>query len=351
MKNLKTMILVLFFSIIIAGCSSANDVSSHQGEDQLEIYTSIYPIQYAVERIGGDTVSAKTVYPPGVDAHTYEPTTKDMTTIADSTAFIYMGAGMEGFAESAAAALASQDVTLIEIGVHDELYHTGTRTEDGHDEHSTHSEDEDGHTEDEHAHDNHSDHSDEEHDESEEADSHDGHNHGDQDPHIWIDPLRMIAMAEIIKNELVIVNPEEEALYNENFAALEAELHELDENYQDVLGTKKDKHILVSHAAFGYWEDRYGIEQIAINGLSSSNEPSQRELTEIIDQAREYDLDYIIFEQNSSNRVSEVIQGEIGVDSLTIHNLSVLTEEDINNDEDYISLMNYNLEILDIATK
>ncbi|WP_087972661.1 metal ABC transporter solute-binding protein, Zn/Mn family [Oceanobacillus rekensis] len=321
MSFLKTIPLLLFFILIVAGCSSTEEDST-TNDDKLTIYTSIYPIQYAVERIGGDTVSAKTVFPPGVDAHTYEPTTKDMTSIADSSAFIYMGAGMEGFAESAADALISQDVSLIEIGVHDELFHSE-------DQHEHDSDAGNGH---------------------EETDSHDGHNHGDHDPHIWIDPVRMIEMAEIIKTELITLNPNEEALYNENFTVLEGDLQELDKRFTEVLSNKNDKNILVSHAAYGYWEEKYGLEQIAINGLSSSSEPSQKDLTKIIDQAREYDLNYIIFEQNSSNRVSEIIQEEIGAESLIIHNLAVLTEDDITNNEDYFSLMEHNLEVLDKAT-
>jgi len=321
MKIYKSLGIFLLLTLIVVGCSTSEGNSSAQQDNKLNIYTSVYPIQYAIQKIGGETVSAETVYPPGVDAHTYEPTSKDMTAIADSDAFIFLGAGMEGFAETAADALSSQDVHLVELGSHDELFH---------------SEDDDKHSHEDHNHD---------------ADAHEGHNHGDHDPHIWLDPLRMIDMAEIIKEELIRLNPEEEALYNNNFDSLKTELLELDKSYTELLKTKEDKHILVAHAAYGYWEERYGIEQIAINGLSSSSEPSQQELTEIIDQAQEYHLDYIILEQNSSNRVSQIIQEEIGAEALTIHNLSVLTEEDITNNEDYLSLMKYNLEILDKATK
>ncbi len=75
-----------------------------------------------VERIGGETVYAESVYPPGVDAHTYEPAAREMTAIADGDAFIYLGAGLEGFAETAADALASQDIKLVEIGTNEELF-------------------------------------------------------------------------------------------------------------------------------------------------------------------------------------------------------------------------------------
>jgi zinc transport system substrate-binding protein len=274
------------------------------------IYTSIYPIQYAVERIAGDFVSTKTVYPPGVDAHTYEPTSKEMTNIAKGDAFFYLGAGMEGFAESAADALANQDTKLVELGENESLFDTEV----------THHED-------------------------------DGHHHGDHDPHIWLDPIRMIDMSEMIKEDLVELYPEQKDELNQHFETLKTDLMKLNNQYKTVLQDKKNKEILVSHAAFGYWEERYGITQIAINGLSSSSEPSQKELTKIVDQAKEHQLKYIIFEQNVSNHVSEIIQDHIGAKPLTIHNLSVLTEEDIENDADYLSLMNYNLDILDKATK
>ncbi|RDW20925.1 metal ABC transporter solute-binding protein, Zn/Mn family [Oceanobacillus chungangensis] len=313
MKSLYKLLPLLFIGLLVTGCTSAsNDMPS--SNDNLTVYTTIYPIQYIVEQIGGDSLTVKSVYPPGVDAHTYEPTSKDMTDIAESDAFIYLGAGMESFAQTAAGALEKQDVLLMEIGKHEELFQSSGSTEHDH--------------EDEHE-----------------------HHHGDQDPHIWIDPLRMIEMAAIIKDELITLNPDEETAYTDNFAALKEDLLQLDQQFTETLESKENKKILVSHAAFGYWEERYGIEQISVNGISSSSEPSQKELTEIIDQAKEYNLDYILFEQNSSNRVSEVIQNEIGAEVLTIHNLSVLTDEDIANNEDYLSLMTYNLEILDQATK
>ncbi|ASN07326.1 adhesin [Virgibacillus necropolis] len=288
----------------------------------MTIYTSIYPIQYATERIGGDTVNVESVYPPGVDAHTYEPTSKEMTDIATSDAFIYLGAGMEGFAETAADALKSEDVALIELGTHEELFHT----------------DEDEMEED-HADENAHEH------------EHNEHSHGDHNPHIWLDPARMIDMAGIIKGKLIELNPDEKEAYIKNFESLKKDLLALDKSFRETLQSKENKKILVSHAAYGYWEERYGIEQIAISGVTSSDEPSQKELTQIIDKAKKLNLGYVIFEQNGSDRVSKIIQEQIGAEALRIHNLSVLTEEDIKSDKDYLTLMKHNLEVLDKATK
>lgn len=313
LKKLTIYLSFVLLTLLIAGCSPTTSEGDKQAG--MTIYTSIYPIQYATERIGGDTVNVESVYPPGVDAHTYEPTSKEMTSIATSDAFIYLGAGMEGFAETAADALKSEDVDLVELGTNEELFHV-----EGEDT-----------NEEEHA-------------------SHDGHQHGDHNPHIWLDPMRMIDMAGIIKGKLIDLNPSEKELYVKNFKSLKKDLLALDKKYRETLQTKEHKEILVSHAAYAYWEKRYGIDQIAISGLTSSDKPSQKELTHLIDQAKKKDFKYVIFEQNGSDRVSKIIQEQIGAKALQIHNLSVLTEDDIKNNEDYLSLMKHNLEVLDQAT-
>jgi len=303
-KLLFGFLLLLF---LLTACNSSNENTENE---QLIIYTSIYPIQYVAEEITGDNATVKSIYPPGVDAHTYEPTSKEITELAKGNAFIYLGAGMESFAETAADALKSQDILFIEIGEHDHLF-----------------------TEDEHKHDDH------------------GHDHGDHDPHIWLEPLRMIEIGEIVKDELVTLNPEKEGEYVENFKALKEDLTTLDEEFTEILETKENKQLLVSHAAYGYWEERYGIEQIPISGLSSSDEPSQKDLAEIARLAEKEELNYVIFEQTGSNRLASIIQEYIHADKLTIHNLEVLTEDNIAENENYLSLMKKNLEVLDQATK
>lgn len=301
-RRLLTIIVVLG---ILTGCGD-----SASEEDKDIIYTTIYPLQYLVEEIAGDIVDVESVYPPGVDEHTYEPTAQELTQIADGEAFFYIGAGLEALASTAAEALENQDVQLIEIGEHEELFLSGP-------------------------------------DQHHENDEHDDHHHGDHDPHLWLDPLRMIEMAEIIKDELIKIYPDEIDRFEENLNGLEENLTALDNEFEELIATKNNKQILVTHAAFGYWEERYGIEQISIHGISTENEPSQKELITIVEAAEENNVEHIIFEQNVTTRVAEIIQDEIGAEARIIHNLAVLTEEDISEGRDYISIMRDNLDVLD----
>ena len=48
-----------------------------------------------------------------MDAHSFEPTTKDMMKLANSDLFIYTGAGVEGFADKATESLKNEKVTIV----------------------------------------------------------------------------------------------------------------------------------------------------------------------------------------------------------------------------------------------
>lgn len=302
----------LLMVLSLAACGEEKEKSSKDqaasSTDPVKIFTTVYPLQFFAERIAGEEAEVESLLPPGSDSHTYEPTSKDVMAIAEADAFIMNGAGLEAYAEKIAEAVKAEDVTVVEAAEGIEL------NEGDHD-----------------------------HDHGED------HDHGDHDPHVWLDPIRSIELAENIKNVLVELKPEEEALFNENYETLKADLEALDQEFETELEATSGNHFIVSHAAYGYWEEAYGVHQIAVSGLSPTQEPSQKELQTIVETAKEYGLKHVFFEQNITTKIAGVVRDEIGAETLRLHNLSVLTDEDIENDEDYFSLMRNNLTQLHTA--
>jgi zinc transport system substrate-binding protein len=326
-KYLIFLIFILPISLVLSACSD-NVNETEEQKNQLTIYTTVFPLQYFTEQIGGEFVDVKTIYPPGSDEHTFEPSQKDMIKLADSDLFFYIGLGLEGFVEKAKGSLKNENVTMLPVADHLTFEDSAEHAEDEHTE-----EHEEGH-EDEHAEEEHAD---------------EEHSHGDINPHVWLDPIYSKEMAKEIKESLVKEMPENEAYFNENYLKLAQELDELHTDFEETINSAKHKNIIVTHAAFGYWETRYGIEQISISGLSTSNEPTQRELEKIISFADHEGLHFILFEQNVQSKLAEIVQKEIGARALPIHNLAILTEENIQNEETYFSLMHQNLETLRTA--
>lgn len=321
----------LTLSLLLTGCGSKEVVKTEENKEKnsLTVYTTIYPLEDFTNKIGGSYVEVKSIYPPNVDAHSFEPSTKEMIALANSDLFIYTGVGIEGFAEEAAEALKKENVELLQAAEGIKLIEPSHSEEEHHEEESTQTE--------EHA---------DEGETGEPAHTEEEHEHGDVDPHVWLDPLLSIDLANNIKNSLSELMPEHASEFEANFNQLKSELEKLDQEFKQTVEGSKTKHILVAHAAYGYWEKRYGIIEIPISGLSPTQEPSQKELQEIITKSTEHSIRYVIFEQNVSPKVAKIIQKELGAKSLTLHNLEAITEENIKQKDDYFSIMRKNLETI-----
>ncbi|WP_404347347.1 zinc ABC transporter substrate-binding protein [Sutcliffiella horikoshii] len=384
-KSIFIAMMLVVFTFLV-GCNSDNQASD--GSEKLTVYTTIFPLEDFTKKIGGDHVDVKSVFPAGADAHTFEPSTKTMSEMASADAFIYSGVGAEGFADKAKGVLENEDVTIVAAGdgieLHSEEEHDHEHEEEAHEEEHDHEHEEEAHEEEhdheheeeaheeehdhehveeaheeEHAHEHeveaheeehdheHEDEAhEEEHDHEHEEDGHEGHDHSDGDPHVWLDPTLSITLAENVKNALVELKPEAKEDFEANFETVKADLEKLDTEFKETVDSAKTNKILVSHAAYGYWENRYGLEQISVTGLSPTQEPSQKQLTEIINTAKENEIQYVIFDQNISGKIAEVVKDEIKAEALVMHNLEAATEEDVKNEEDYFSLMRQNLETL-----
>ncbi|MFP8784057.1 metal ABC transporter solute-binding protein, Zn/Mn family [Planococcus plakortidis] len=324
--------------ILLAACGSNTETDSgaesETAEGKLDVYATVYPLVYFAERIGGERVDVKSVYPAGANEHSFEPTQKDMINMADADLLFYVGLGLEGFIDNAQETLKNEDLEFIATAdaITDEQLEAAAGAQA------------DAHTEDEHGHEG-------EDDSHGEESGHEGHDHGSTDPHVWISPVLSQELAASVRDALTAKDPEGAEEFEKNYEELVAELEALDESFQNLDEKVERDTFFVSHAAFGYLAEPYGFEQVAVAGLNSQDEPSQKELTEIVDMAREKDIQYIVFEQNVSSNLTEVIQNEVGAEAIEMHNLGVLTQEDIDNDETYFTLMEKNLQALETVLK
>ncbi|TWI55926.1 metal ABC transporter solute-binding protein, Zn/Mn family [Halalkalibacter nanhaiisediminis] len=372
-SSLFAMLLVL--SMILAACGSNEEAGEEQTETEepaetgevLELYTTIFPLEDFANKIGGEYVNVTNLVPVGADAHTFEPTAREMINVAEGDAFIYNGAGLEGFVDALIETVEGEGVAIVQASEGIELIDYdddhSAHSEEGHDDHGheeeahdDHAHEEQGHEEeahDDHAHEEqgheeeaHDDHAHEE--QGHEEGAHDAHAH-DQDPHVWLDPILSISLAESIKDTLIELMPEQEETFTANFEQLKADLEDIDTEFQAMVDAAEKDTFLVSHAGYGYWEERYGLKQVGITGLSPTNEPSQRQLQDIIEFANEYGVNYVMFEQNISTQVAEMVKDEVGAEPLYLHNLEALVEENVQNGEDYLSLMRKNIEALGTA--
>ncbi|PTL39978.1 metal ABC transporter solute-binding protein, Zn/Mn family [Alkalicoccus saliphilus] len=311
-----------------ANNESEENAAQGASEDLVTIKTTLFPLEDFAEKIGGDAVEVENIVPLGADAHTFEPSSNQVIEISEADLFIYNGAGYEGFVEQIKDTASSQDVEMLEGSEGIDLI----SYDHGHDDNNHGNDDNDDHG-----------HSNNENDHGHED------SQGEGDPHVWLDPERAGELAENIKEALIDLRPEEEEQFTANYEELVSELEDLHEQYSETLADTNKDTIVVSHAGYGYWEEQYDIQQHGIAGLSPENEPSIQQLEETIQLMEDQDLNYVLFEQNIPANIAETVRDEAGAEALELHNLEALTEEDVENGEDYFSLMEKNLETLTTA--
>lgn len=322
MKRGRFLAIFILSILILTACS--NDTNSTKNQDEkINIYTTLFPIEDFAKKIGGEYVEVTNLLSEGMNPHTYEPTSKTIVDIAKSDLFMYSGAGLEAYAKKISDAVETEEVMVVEASEGIDTHH--------------------------HGHGNEVPVSKPVHEENEETNHQNNHNHGDIDPHVWLDPLKAINIAENIKESLITLQPEHQKDFENNFQELKSNLEALDTKFHEVINQAERKEILVSHAAYGYWKEAYGIEQIAISGINENSELSQKEISNIIKDIEQQNIDYILFEEMSVSKVAQLIQKEVDATVLPIHNLSVRTDEEVKNKDDYFSLMRKNLESLSTA--
>ncbi len=228
-----------------------------------DVFVSIVPQQYFVEKIAGEQVRVHVMVPPGGSPHTYEPKPGQMRTLAGAVAYFSIGVTFED-AWLDKIRSASPDMKMI----HTDRGIKKREINEGH-----------GH----------------------------GHGHGHADPHIWLSPPLVMLQARNILEGLIMIDPDNRKEYQANYQTFIREIAELDVFLQNRLtpGTR----FMVYHPSWGYFADAYGLIQIPIEVEGKA--PKARQMQEVIRHAREKNIDSILVQPQFSTRDAETIAREI----------------------------------------
>ncbi|WP_437750757.1 metal ABC transporter solute-binding protein, Zn/Mn family [Staphylococcus shinii] len=319
----KSIILIMTCVVVVmlSACGNINkgenkDVSS---KNKLKIYTTAFAFQSFTEQIGGKYVDVESIYPPGADMHTFEPTQKEMVNIAKGDLFIYSNKEMDPVAKKIAGSINNKDLKLALTAnlTHDDLVVNHEHEHEGHD----------------HDH---------------EADGH-NHEEGSEDPHVWLDPVLNKKMVKSIKDDLVKKDPQHKTYYENNYKQVVDDLNDINQSLTKITEHPKRDTVVISHDSIGYLANRYGFKQEGVSGMNNE-EPSQRDLMNIVNNIKQTKQPYVLYEQNISSKVTDVIQKESNSTPLSFHNMATLSKEESKESNiTYQSLMKQNIKSLDKA--
>lgn len=153
------------------------------------------------------------------------------------------------------------------------------------------------------------------------------HLDGEDDPHIWLDPLLVKQQGEIILNSLIEIRPSKEQYFRDNFKNFSQNLDILNIDLFQILESYKGKTMFVYHPSFGYMANRYGFIQQYLE--VSDREISPQEIQNVVNRMKENNIRSIFIESQSDPRNAELVASEIDGQVVRVDPLS----------EDYFSNM------------
>lgn len=321
-KMLRALAMTALVSAaMLSGCTRAAapnpaaKADAMESKKMLKVMASFYPMYDFAAKIGGDKAEVITLIPSGTEPHDWEPAAADIRNLEEADLFIYSGAGMEHWVDDVLASLDNKNLISVEAS-------KGVALRDGH-SHSHEEEEGAGEPEEE----------------------------GQYDPHVWLSPLNAEKEMENIKNAYIKADPDNRDYYEANYELYASRFADLNQKFQDTLSSLPNKDIVVSHEAFGYLCDAYGLNQVGIEGLSPDSEPSPARMAEIIDFVRANHVRVIFFEELVSPKVAETIAKETGSSVQVLNPLEGLSDEELESGADYFSVMEENLKQLEAALK
>ena len=264
---------------------------------KLVVTTTIYPLYSVVQEVGGDKVQLNNLIPFGTEPHEFEPTPQDMVTLSKSDLFITSSSVMEPWAKKIVQANKLQDITV-------DMSKFVTI--------KTHKSFEDGKF---------------------------------FDPHYWLSFDNYIKMIEETKSLLMQKDSANSEIYAKNANNYLKKVKALQAKYE-ALKSCKNKKVIVNHDAFGYLSDDYGITQYSVAGMSPDEQPSAKQIAQLIKIAKKEHIHAVFFEEFASDKVSKTIARESGATSKELSPAGNISKEAHRKNIGYLDIMEDNLKKL-----
>ena len=302
--------------------SESTPESTPEPAAEIQVVTTFLPMTQFTTAVAGDRAEITQLLPTNVGPHDYQAKPADAQAIANADVLVKNGLEMEFFLDDLIANAGNTDLVII-----DSSNNIDVLTND-----EAHSHD---HAEDAHGHD---------HDHAEDAHAHD---HGAFDPHIWLDPKRAIEQVENIRDGLIAIDPEGEAVYTENAAAYIAQLQALDADIAQLLAPYSGRTFVVFHDFADYFADSYGLQSEFLVGIPEQS-PSPEDVKRVMDTVQSQGLKTILTEPQAGESAFESIANDLDI-AVSVFDPVATGSPDAIAPGHYFTVMRQNSENLAIA--
>ena len=289
-RSLRVAPLIIA-ALALSACGSAGFAANGTVGGRLAVVASFYPLQFATQQVGGEFVAVTSLTRPGAEPHDIELTPRDVATVSRASLVVYEK-GLQGAVDQAVESEGGNRGLDVAPAAHLDLRLTS----------------------------------------------------GTTDPHFWLDPQRYSEVATVIAGRLARIDPAHRADFEKNAKVFEDELAALSGELTTGLASCQRRDIVTSHSAFAYFAKRFGMRQIAINGISPDQEPKAGALAAVSTYAKAHEVTTIYAETLASPAIAQTVAEETGARMATLDPIEGLTTR--SSGKDYFEVMRSNLTAL-----
>lgn len=275
-KKLSILFLGLAILGLTSGCFKRDDM------EDIQIYTTVYPITYIISQLYGNYAKIDSIYPNGVDINNYELTDKQITDYSKGNLFIYNGLSNEK--EIARKLLnKNHDMKIIDVSY-------GLNAE-----YST-----------------------------------------DSSEELWLSPNNFLMLATTTKDNLCdfISSTYIKEEINKNYKVMQEEVSLIDAELRSVGSSSAQKNkntIVVSSNTFKFLEN-YGFKVISL-------EDEKNYTNELKNNFKNKTYQYVFIKDDDETDNVKDLKNNYGAKEVSINTLDVLTDDEVKNNENYVNIM------------
>lgn len=318
MKKIISLALTFAGLVGLVGCDEYTPISE---DGSFEIVCTIFPVYDWVSEItaGNENVNVTFLMDNGIDLHNYQPSISDIATIQSADLFVYVGGDSDTWVKDVTNKNQNTFDLVDKLGkmVLAQVEVEGMQSDDSH----SHS-------------------------------SWFPHSHDDE--HVWLSLLNAKALVNELAVTLSTIDVANSELYLENAELYTEKLSALNEEY--VIATENPTNktlVFADRFPFLYMMSDYNLEYYAaFSGCSSELEVSFETIKFLVDKIDELGLENISAIEGSTNDISKTVNENLRSEQkgvLIFNSMQSITKNEVNEGVSYLSLMEYNLEMLKIA--
>ncbi len=312
MRNIKTnATLAAFFAgllFLTSGCQKSNN---EKGE-KLSIVTTLFPEYDFARAVAADKADIKMLLKPGADAHSFEPTPREIKEISKADLFIYTGSENDVWVEKVFDSIENppRAVKLLDlVQTLEEEIVEGMETEE---------------------------------EDEEEAEI---------DEHVWTSPKNAATIVEKICGVLSEIDSSNADFYKKNADSYIEKINAVDEELLSVVNNAKRKTLVFGDRfPFRYFADEFGLEYYAaFPGCASDVEPSAKTVRFLIDKVKGEKIPVVFTIEFSNGKIADSICEATGAKKVELHSAHTVSADEFESGVTYVDIMKRNVASLKTA--